>query len=805
MRKKIKEMFCSCLIYQATSLNKLSNYINRRYPLRGIYECLAIFFLLFFGLCIVLPTTVFAASNIKINEVAPSESASTGGDWIEFYVALGGNCSNYILRENTATILGSTWTITNTTTTKTFPNSFNPLTGDYILLHFNVKGSSTSEDDVSGKGANGIWDFYTSDAGLQATDNVLTLRHSSDAVNMIDAVAFADQGGSWTGSNAWFNSAVAEFQWTGGAGEADSADWSSMGAGKSMGRDSLSADTDDTGTAKSDWSIQPSTSPGTVNAGGASGGGGSIKAVITEIDADQSVTADADAVELYVLESTASIGSCVLSISNSGSFSFPSVAVSSGDFIIAHFKAGTNDTVATVNSYGNREWNFYSAVTIVNSDNTLTLKNAAGTIIDFVSYADGSGTYDTAHKTAYIAAGAANQWTPAATTQTTDSEFETESVSNAPPNMTTTKTLNRRTDDFGIPIDTTNAKADWVGGFADRNLGRLVISSGTPTPTGTGSINGKITEVAPGISGNDFIEIFVTAVSSDVSGVKIYDGSSLIKLFPGDIGTVAKDKFIVLWASKANNPTGSRGVDVGGVGARDETAADENGNGWIDLYSDESSPGITNTDGNITLKNANDTIVDFMAFADDSTSYTGDETAYDDAFKAVQWSPEATADATYISGSFAWSGSTSKSMYRLTTAGVLTDTNTKADWLESSTSVGYGDYGVTPINTVKTLEVFQSPFSPYKDGTYNQAKIAYNVPANSQITMRVFDVSGHPVKILIDHIDGGGASATVIWDGKDDNGNIVKTGVYIVNIESLDKTTGSAKTSSKRVVVARKM
>ncbi|MFA5778636.1 MAG: hypothetical protein WC947_00660 [Elusimicrobiota bacterium] len=746
---------------------------------------------LFLGIC----GFVFSASPIMINEVAPAEAA--GAEWIEFYVAVAGNYSNLVLQEGSAIIQGSTWVVAGTGATvanKTFPNLFTTAgVGDYILLHFGVKGTSNSEDDISGKGANNVWDFYTADPSLVNTDAVLTLRNAANTPDAIDAMAFANQDATWTtANNTALNNAVAEFQWT-GSGQADCVASGSIAVGKSFGRDSSSTDTDDTGTAKSDWSIQPSTSPGAVNTGGAGGGTGSIKAVITEIDAGQSSSGDYDAVELYVIESTANIGGCAIAVSNSGTFTFPSVAVSSGDYIIAHFKSGTNAAVPIINAFGNRQWDFFSAITIVATENTLTLKNAAGTMIDFVPFAKVDGQFD--YDVEYDAAVVLNQWVPAATSV---SEHEVNSVDNTAGLMDTKITLNRRTSEYGVPVDTTNAKSDWLG-YADRNLGRLVSSA--TASGGTGSITGKITEVAPGISGGDFIEIFVTAASADVSSVKIYEGTTLIKTFPGDMGTIAKDKFIVLWASKGNSATGIRGE------TRDETAADENASGYIDLFSDETSPGLTGTDNNISLKNADDTIVDFMSFANSDTSYTGATAAYDAAFTAGKWSPEATDEAGYIAGSFAWSGSTSKSMYRLATTATLApmDTDTKADWSESSTTPGYGDYGGTLITTTKTMEVFQSPFSPYKDGTYSQAKIAYLVPANSQITMRVFDVSGHQVRILLDHSDGGGAAATVTWDGKDDDGNIVRTGIYIVNIESLDKTTGAAKTSSKRIVVGRKM
>jgi len=325
--------------------------------------------------------------------------------------------------------------------------------------------------------------------------------------------------------------------------------------------------------------------------------------------------------------------------------------------------------------------------------------------------------------------------------------------------------------------------------------------SGGTTTTG-GTISAKITEVAPSISKGDFVELFITADSNNVSSCTVCEGDTVIKTLPYDTGALKKNSFIIIWENQKNDPTVARGY------GRDETYKDENGNGWIDLYSDESSPGLTGTDNNITLKNANGTIVDFMSFADDSATYSGSSTAYDSAVTAGQWYDRVTtgqrSDADYIDGSFAWDGSTSKSMYRVAENGQPKDTNKKADWMEGAPTPGYGDYGSATV-TSKTLQVFDSVFSPYGDGTKKKAQISYFVPAGSQITIRVFDITGRAVRVLVDHQSGGGASNTVGWDGKDDDGNIVRTGIYIVNIESINTATGEVKRSSQRVVVGRKM
>ena len=331
----------------------------------------------------------------------------------------------------------------------------------------------------------------------------------------------------------------------------------------------------------------------------------------------------------------------------------------------------------------------------------------------------------------------------------------------------------------------------------------LAGSDGSGLANNTGLIYGNITEIAPGIPNNDFLEIYTTAVSNNASGVEIYEGTTKIKTFSDDIGILQAGKFIMLWASKKNNPSGIRGFD------RDEIAIeDANGNGYLDLFSDESSPGFVNTDNNFTLKNADGTMVDFVSFADDNTTYSGSNTAYNDAVNVnpIQWAiPLVASDEYFIADSFLWSGSTSKSIYRKSENGQPRDTNTKYDWVEGFITPGYADFGGVQVVTDRILEIFQSPFSPYGDGLYSQAKISYYIPVNYQVTIRVFDITGKKVRNLLDEMDSIGDSVTINWDGKDDDGNIVKIGVYLVHIEAVEKTTGKLKKSTKRVVVARKL
>jgi len=108
----------------------------------------------------ILPQKSMAAgSDIRINEVAPSEVS----DWIELYAAVSGDYSGFIIKERSTVI-------------KTFPTPFNLTAGDFVILHLNQTG--TDENSIIGKGENGYWDLYSSDAGLTSTDNVIIIENS---------------------------------------------------------------------------------------------------------------------------------------------------------------------------------------------------------------------------------------------------------------------------------------------------------------------------------------------------------------------------------------------------------------------------------------------------------------------------------------------------------------------------------------------------------------------------------------------------------------------------------------------------
>lgn len=116
------------------------------------------------------------------------------------------------------------------------------------------------------------------------------------------------------------------------------------------------------------------------------------------------------------------------------------------------------------------------------------------------------------------------------------------------------------------------------------------------------------------------------------------------------------------------------------------------------------------------------------------------------------------------------------------------------------------DYEEEP--TTKTIEVTSSPFFPYNDisGRPTEGKIKYNVPDGSRITLRIFDVRGRLVRVLIDQEVDSDGEGSVTWDGTDDFGDtIVPIGIYICYIEALNENTGKVTKGTDTIVVGRKL
>ncbi len=70
---------------------------------------------------------------------------------------------------------------------------------------------------------------------------------------------------------------------------------------------------------------------------------------------------------------------------------------------------------------------------------------------------------------------------------------------------------------------------------------------------------------------------------------------------------------------------------------------------------------------------------------------------------------------------------------------------------------------------------FPNPFNPLTN-------IGYTLPRDSHVSIRIFDATGRLLRVLVDEYVKGGRQ-DVTWDGKDDNGKAVASGVYFCRME----------------------
>jgi hypothetical protein len=85
-----------------------------------------------------------------------------------------------------------------------------------------------------------------------------------------------------------------------------------------------------------------------------------------------------------------------------------------------------------------------------------------------------------------------------------------------------------------------------------------------------------------------------------------------------------------------------------------------------------------------------------------------------------------------------------------------------------------GTPGGTVANPVLSLSAFPNPFNP-------STVIRYTLPSRDHVTLSVFDARGARVATLLSAERDIGAHTTA-WDGHDDNGHAVGSGVYFARL-----------------------
>jgi len=106
------------------------------------------------------------------------------------------------------------------------------------------------------------------------------------------------------------------------------------------------------------------------------------------------------------------------------------------------------------------------------------------------------------------------------------------------------------------------------------------------------------------------------------------------------------------------------------------------------------------------------------------------------------------------------------------------DAIVRIDFLPDTTTVGVEGPGNRPTS-IDPLHLFQNrpnPFSP-------ETRIAFDLPLPGRAELRVYDVSGRLIRTLVDEKRPAGPYS-VRWDGRDDAGRAVASGVYFYSLRA---------------------
>jgi hypothetical protein len=115
-------------------------------------------------------------------------------------------------------------------------------------------------------------------------------------------------------------------------------------------------------------------------------------------------------------------------------------------------------------------------------------------------------------------------------------------------------------------------------------------------------------------------------------------------------------------------------------------------------------------------------------------------------------------------------------------------------WWENLGPSGIDDNYRPPLVGSSLKQNFPNPFNP-------STTITFDLPGtvgNQSVSLTVYDIRGREVRTLVDR-DPSAGTKTVVWDGRDNSGRSVGSGVYIYRI----RTGDTEMTVSRKMVVVR--
>lgn len=92
------------------------------------------------------------------------------------------------------------------------------------------------------------------------------------------------------------------------------------------------------------------------------------------------------------------------------------------------------------------------------------------------------------------------------------------------------------------------------------------------------------------------------------------------------------------------------------------------------------------------------------------------------------------------------------------------------------------------------IQINPNPFSPDDDGFDDRTDIEFKIPLGVELTMKIYDRKGRLVRTLFEKQ--ASVSGKVTWDGRKDDGSKVRSGIYVLLVE----TKGEAREVKKETI-----
>jgi len=138
------------------------------------------------------------------------------------------------------------------------------------------------------------------------------------------------------------------------------------------------------------------------------------------------------------------------------------------------------------------------------------------------------------------------------------------------------------------------------------------------------------------------------------------------------------------------------------------------------------------------------------------------------------------------------------------------DSRMARNWGPSTASAGATPGAENSLYTaikpdVLKINIEPNPFSPDGDGFEDHTIISIESPAEAaRLRLDIYDILGRKVRTIKDN-SFTGSKIDLVWDGKNDKGQKVNMGIYLIFLQILDDRNGVIKEIKDSVVVAGKL